>query len=442
MSTSVTATKVSKLLALAIAVVIVLVPFQAFLTTWLGANFGHIDLFRIWKELLMVPLAMAAVWLAYRNKSTKKWLTNSKTVLLILIYALSTLGLGMVALSRGKVSSSALIYALLINLRFFVFFVVAAIITANNKSLSKNWQKLIIWPAVIVITFGLAQHFILPNNWLAHFGYGPKTIPAYSAVDKKPDYIRIQSTLRGPNPLGAYLVVILTIMIYGLFKDKKKLKLWFGFGLTLLMLFFTYSRSAWLGLILSAGLIFWWQASNKVNHRFLLSTLTFLILVVGLSAFGLRHNNFLQNTLFHTDETSHSLESSNAVRTEAISHGLKSVVDQPFGKGPGTAGPASFRNTTSKARISENYFIQIGQEVGILGLALFLAIYYLVAKQLWQQKSDLAKILLASLAGLTLVNLLSHAWADDTLAYIWWGLAGIALAPSVILNKERKKTNG
>jgi hypothetical protein len=35
--------------------------------------------------------------------------------------------------------------------------------------------------------------------------------------------------------------------------------------------------------------------------------------------------------------------------------------------------------------------------------------------------------LLASLIGISFVNLLSHAWADDTLAYLWWGLAGIAI---------------
>jgi hypothetical protein len=25
--------------------------------------------------------------------------------------------------------------------------------------------------------------------------------------------------------------------------------------------------------------------------------------------------------------------------------------------------------------------------------------------------------------------MLSHSWADDTLAYLWWGLAGVAMAP-------------
>jgi hypothetical protein len=48
----------------------------------------------------------------------------------------------------------------------------------------------------------------------------------------------------------------------------------------------------------------------------------------------------------------------------------------------------------------------------------------------------LPQILLASLAGITFVNLLSHAWTDDTLAYLWWGLAGIALAP-IITSRQK-----
>jgi hypothetical protein len=43
-------------------------------------------------------------------------------------------------------------------------------------------------------------------------------------------------------------------------------------------------------------------------------------------------------------------------------------------------------------------------------------------------QSRLALVLFASLIGITVVNLLSHAWTDDTLAYVWWGFAGIALA--------------
>jgi uncharacterized membrane protein YuzA (DUF378 family) len=54
---------------------------------------------------------------------------------------------------------------------------------------------------------------------------------------------------------------------------------------------------------------------------------------------------------------------------------------------------------------------------------------------------DLAAALLAGLIGLTFVNMLSHAWADDTLSYLFWGLTGIALYPA-ILDVRRHKQDG
>jgi len=52
---------------------------------------------------------------------------------------------------------------------------------------------------------------------------------------------------------------------------------------------------------------------------------------------------------------------------------------------------------------------------------------------LWQKRSDqLAVILLASIIGLTLVNIISHAWADDTIALVWFGLAGVAIGTDII----------
>jgi hypothetical protein len=49
----------------------------------------------------------------------------------------------------------------------------------------------------------------------------------------------------------------------------------------------------------------------------------------------------------------------------------------------------------------------------------------------------LALVLFASFIGISFVNLLSHAWTDDTIAYIWWGLAGAAMALPL---QKRKRT--
>jgi O-antigen ligase len=90
-------------------------------------------------------------------------------------------------------------------------------------------------------------------------------------------------------------------------------------------------------------------------------------------------------------------------------------------------------------RIAENYYLQIGQEVGVAGMAVFAAINILIGKELWKRRQDpLSKILLATLIGLSVVNMLLHAWTDDTLAYLWWGLTGIALAPAILEPKRKK----
>jgi len=228
--------------------------------------------------------------------------------------------------------------------------------------------------------------------------------------------------------------VIITSLLAGLIlRTKTKLaSKWLFFLAAGTTLFFTYSRSAWLGIVLSAGILVYATIRNHNLRRNILLTGALALIIFGGLTAAFRHSNTLENTVFHTDETSKSLKSSNQARADALTTGFKSVIHEPFGGGPGTAGPASARND-HPARIAENYYIQIGQEVGLVGLVIFLAINVLVVRGLWRQKNDLfAAILLASFIGLTLINMLSHAWADDTLALLWWGLAGICLPPVIL----------
>jgi len=408
-------------------------PFHAVFTTWLGATFGQIDLFRIWKELLLVPLAIISLIIIYKDSHLKKWFFHSPLVGLILLYALLHLALGLIAYEKKQVDASALIYGLLINLRFLAFFLVCYVVASKVPWLKNNWRSLLIWPALIVISFGLLQLFVLPANFLTHVGYGPKTIPAVHTVDQKLDYMRLQSTLRGPNPLGAYLILIISTIAMLLIKEKYGRKYWaFIFTLATIILFFSYSRSAWLGAFLSVGLIFYWTIHNQKLRGWLMSGGIIIVVVLGSTVVVLRNNNIVQNTLFHTDETSRASESSNAARSQALIEGVKSVWHEPLGRGPGTAGPASFRNN-HYPRIAENYYIQVAQEVGVVGLIIFITINVLIFRRLWQKRSDqLAVILLASIIGLTLVNIISHAWADDTIALVWFGLAGVAIGTDII----------
>lgn len=416
-----------------IALILVLLPFHALFTTWVGSSTGHLDLFRIWKEILLALSAPLVILLVYKSKDIQKRLKTSWISRLFLLYLALHLIIGAWALSQHQVTATALIYALIINLRFVFFFILCFIVSLHSGFLKANWRKILLIPACVVIGFGLIQK-LLPLDFLRHFGYGPHTIPAYQTVDSDIDYRRIQSTLRGANSLGAYLVLTVAALITIMRKSRSILAV--GTISGLVVLFYTYSRSAELGLIVSLILLAW-LSRPKFNWRqpVILGAVILIIVAGGFYFLGSSQN--AQDTLFHTSNTSVSKQSSNEARLNAMEQGVKDIWHQPLGHGPGTAGPASFRND-QPPRVAENYFLQIGQEVGLIGMAIFVAINALLAKQLWRRRQDqLPRILLASFIGLTFINLLSHAWTDDTLSYLWWGLAGVAIATPAIVSIKK-----
>jgi hypothetical protein len=152
-----------------------------------------------------------------------------------------------------------------------------------------------------------------------------------------------------------------------------------------------------------------------------------------------KNNVHFQNFVLHTQHNSAIKTTSNEGHLEALEDGAKDVEKDPLGDGPGTAGPASYYNTGHQTKIAENYYVQVAQETGVIGLILFLLINVGVGYLLFLRRDDpLALSLFASLIGLAFINLLSHAWTDDTLAYVWWGLAGVAMAPNPLTEKDEQ----
>ncbi|HEY1835410.1 MAG TPA: O-antigen ligase family protein [Candidatus Saccharimonadales bacterium] len=425
--------KVSAFVTAVVAVILVLVPFHAFLTIWAASAFGHYTLLRLWKEILLVPIGLVAVWLLWQDRRLRREAGKSWIFRLMAVYVLLQILLGAIALERHQVNRAALGEGLVEDLRLTAIFFVAWVAASRSAWLRMHWQKLVLIPAAIVVAFGLLQAFVLPPNFLSHFGYGSATIRPFELVDQNSRFVRVQSTLRGANPLGAYLVVIVAALAATFLPKRPVKKFWLKLLLglaALFVLYFTYSRSAYFGATLAVFGVGWLSIKSERMRLWLLAAAALLCVLVGGAALLLRHNADFEDTFFHTSQLSHSKHSSNQNRTSALENGVHDVLHQPFGRGPGTAGPASVHNN-HPARIAENYFLQIGQEAGWLGLAIFLAINILLAKELWKRRAEpdrLPLVLLVSLAGLTFVNLLSHAWADDTLAYVWWGSVGIALS--------------
>lgn len=423
------------------AIIIVGVPFSAFLTTWAASGLGHYTLLRLWPELLLLLLTVVTCGWLVREAGLRRWLAASVLVRLIVLYALLTLLLGAVAYAKGDVTPKALGYGLLVNLRFLLFFVDVSVLVQRSPWLQRHWRQLLLGPALLVAAFAVLQYTALPHDFLAHFGYGKQTIAPVETINNNPHYIRVGSFLRGANPLGAYLVVILAALVAAWSVVRRQ----FIYGMVAILsvfgLLFSFSRSAWIGAAVAVGLAVWLRLPTR-RWRFIAAGGALgLVLVAGGLLLAFHHNAPVQDALYHTDKQSKISVSSNQAHASALQAGLSDVVHEPLGRGPGTAGPASAYNGDHGSRIAENYFVQIAQEVGWAGLLLFLAIVVIVGVELFRAagRSPLALALGTSLVGVSFVNLLSHAWTDPTLAYIWWGLGAVCLATPMAKKAAKKQ---
>lgn len=413
-----------------VLIILFLVPFHAFLSIYSSTIVGHYTLTRLWKEFLLAFLVIAGfVTLVYR-KSITRTLAGTWLNRLILIYLAVLVIIGIGAIGFGSVSIKALFYGWLVDSRYLIFFLVTYALSLKYKKIKEMVPSIIFWPALIVVVFGLLEVFVLPRNFLTHFGYGPNTILPYGTINSNSKYVRIISFLRGPNPLGAYMVIPICLGTYWLIAQKNQQKILSLIFLiaSVAVLYFSFSRSAWIGAAIGIAVVVWYSIKNVKIRRYLLVVGALLVLIGGILVVLDRHSTTIQNIFLHTQSHSKIKTTSDQGHIAALETGASQIASQPLGKGPGTSGPASVYNKYP-ARIPENYFIQIGQEVGWIGLALFLAINFFVLKELYLRRNDPdALVLLASFLGICFINLLAFAWADDTLSYLWWGMAGAVLA--------------
>lgn len=399
------------------------------LTVWLGTVFpDYSPLIKSWKEILMIPAALLAGVLVTRQglwrELSRDWLFR-----LIVAYALLHIVLAII-LPQDTLAQLA---GFAIDLRYMLFFGLVYVLIR----LAPQWRKQIVYVgaigAVIVVGFATLQLF-LPKDTLSYIGYSKQTIAPYLTVDENPDFIRYSSTLRGPNPLGAYAGIVLGMITALLVRRKlplqRKKVLWATGAITacsLVAVWINYSRSALVAAIVTVLIVLGVTMLRRMSRRAWLAVGVVFVILAGSLAVAWE-SNFVSNVILHENPTTGAEVSSNDGHVESLIFGVGRLVAQPLGAGIGSTGSASLYDDDEGGVIIENQYLYIAHETGWLGLALFVAIFGLIMVRLWRARDDwLALGAFASGVGMALIGLLLPVWADDTVAIVWWALAATAL---------------
>jgi len=459
---------------------VLLLPFHAFLVTsldyFLNLSSIQVSVLAFWKEFII---------LSFLIKIIHKSVSLSKPPFKIRWYDYLIFGLFILSLAVNYIQdipTLITVYGFRYDFLMFGVYFVFRSLSINDEELLKI-IKAYMWAGLIIVGFGLLQK-ILPADFLTNFGYAgvidwnPKnllSLPAYSYIHET-NTQRLQSFFSGPNALASYLVILWGLCLFNIARVRifntsraiigKGLIFYIVYLLAIsVLLYLTYSRSAWIAVIILT-VLFILSLFKEWQTRILIIIIILCSGIVGIVSFG---GNLSENIL----RTNSSLNG-HFIRSAAAVYLIK---NNPEGLGIGTAGPSSLRFEQNHTEIPteaypeikeylkktgidsnpssyhfvlrgslvpENWFLQIGVEMGILGLGVFTAIifgifwsmYYIYSKVQNYFHKEFILICLFIGISLTAHSLFLHTWSDAPTTILYWILVGL------VFSTNREVLNG
>jgi len=412
-------------------ILLALLPFSAFLKTSLS-HFLSLDqtqafILGSWKELIILALLIYVVIRAIKEKKlafkvqSVDWLIIGLAGLMLISFLLS--GLNFAALAFG----------IKYDLMFLILYLV---IKSLSFSKAELWQlfKVILVTTLIVVIFSVLQ-IIFGNSLMTWFGYTDQgQWQPYQALQTSQtigNQTRIPGTLSGPNQLGVYMAMIGLIILASLKKlviPKLKKLLYPLLTLVLLVIIFSFSRTAWISLALGFLAMVIYCFTNKVKDKQIqkkyLTIAGAVILVVIILAWLAVNLGWADNILTrHTDFD----------RKQLLYQSSQLLIDNPLGLGIGQVGPAAqWTKGPDLSVISENNYLQYGLELGLIGLIIYFMIFINWFKTLFKKlspgqgiKPALVLGTLVAFIAVLISGLFLHTFTDATLMLTLAILLGI-----------------
>ena len=445
-----------------------LLPLHALLVTvWTklleGPGHAPLTMLALWKEVLIIVILAFAVleWMQLKEKKRKIQLDRFDVCILLLII----LSLLVTAVTHGNWK----LY--LFGFKYDFVPLIAFLILRRvpwSEWFSNTVVKVIVVMGGVVAFYGLLT-LALPASFFRMLGYsdlhslylpdGP--LAAFQQVGGG-SIRRVQSTFSGPNQLGLWLLLPWSLGIVGFFSnwfkvehpllhpgpedDERRRCVLYGLLLALIggVILLTFSRTAWLA-ALAIVIVFIVKTfpERHLSKHF-------------LRLFGVGVMLLILITVLAPTAVVRLASSRDHLLKPLIA--ARAMIVHPLGHGLGTAGPASNRVSDAcvfleeggdaswaadrpdlcvfvgKEQVqpadrachcpfvTENWYLQMGVEMGVIGFVLYVALTIFVLLQLAS-----ASAIFLPFFGISIAGLLLHSWEGSAVAYTLWLLVAVAL---------------
>jgi len=325
-----------------------------------------------------------------------------------------------------------------------VSFILFYFIVVNTIRTKEQWMamvKLFLMSAFVVAAYGVFQNFFGVNStesWLDE--------NMFQSIE-----VRVYSFFNNPNVLGEFLVMTIPATIAVIWgKLKEEHTLLFGVGLILMLacMVFTWSRGAWLGMVLSCAIFFAIMDRRWVFLGILAVMALPLALVVTNNTAILERFLSIGNTA----------DSSTAYRVSIWQAAIQMIRDFWIsGIGIGSEAfkavyPAYAASGADFALHSHNLYLQIWVEMGVIGIVSFFAMVLMLVRQTFfagitvLRKTDpVAKIVIAlgaGLLGFLFQGLTDYVWYNYKILMIFWIVIALAISGVNVIRDASSEEGG
>jgi hypothetical protein len=440
----------------AIAAVVLILPWNQFILAWLygnGLSAGLVRTLGFWQVALVFSVVLAG----FRRYRQERHRLDRLDVVALAYLALGTVYYVLPHLFVRPDFPVPTAYVRELGLRQDGLFVLL-FIGARHCRLTRRWAEqitpLVLLTGALVALIGLYE-FSFTHSW-NHIAIDTFHIVKYKvqvtkvSVPSTTDIeshasaggrrvVRIGSVLLSPLTLGSWLLIPLALGVERIARGAARVGTVVAVGLVGSALILTETRSAILGGVVIIALVARPAVGRQLagRVRFVLVAGALVVLAIPLvlsSGLGSRTTSAAAGT--DTSANGH---------VHAFAVGFDAMVSVPLGHGIGTGPGIGDRFNVFGQLTPENYYLQIGDEMGLFGCLLFILFTILALRRLAGAQRDgpggtfLSGAWTAGVA-LAIGCLLLHVWAEYPDALTYWSLAGAALGIGEVLPRPDRRT--